>query len=267
MPATTRDVDNYVASMNSIKRKNIPTFLDGRFPPVLVYNIYTMKHGPIWGLPGGPYHIPACEEGKPFSRPCVVKGIIHEEYSLSDGQGNMSYNDWEGIDVAEADVVGKKSYTPGNTTLSTNLMWKGVFACKDPQKCPTCEGNEALKADCDTCYGFGTIPSAAELAEARNLLEQHMKMWLADGDAVSSANDPKNPVQPMHRAAALFLKQNRAWSTAVRAMQECPGCGEPVKPNIAKCGHCGAILDRKKAIELGLLPPESQPVPVQAGRR
>jgi len=35
-------------------------------------------------------------------------------------------------------------------------------------------------------------------------------------------------------------------------MNECPACGEKVKPAVAVCKHCGAILDAEKAAKHGL---------------
>jgi transposase len=35
-------------------------------------------------------------------------------------------------------------------------------------------------------------------------------------------------------------------------MAECPGCAEKIKPGVAVCKTCGAILDREKAAALGL---------------
>ena len=41
-------------------------------------------------------------------------------------------------------------------------------------------------------------------------------------------------------------------------MQECPGCGERVKPGVAVCKSCHSILDREKAVALGLVPRGAQ---------
>jgi transposase len=36
-------------------------------------------------------------------------------------------------------------------------------------------------------------------------------------------------------------------------MSDCPACGEKVKPGVAVCKHCGAILDAEKAAKHGLV--------------
>ena len=33
---------------------------------------------------------------------------------------------------------------------------------------------------------------------------------------------------------------------------ECPACGERLKPNVAVCRVCGAVLNREKAAQWGL---------------
>src|SRR5581483_7802479 len=37
---------------------------------------------------------------------------------------------------------------------------------------------------------------------------------------------------------------------------ECPACAEKIKPGVAVCRSCGAILDREKAAQFGLIPTE-----------
>jgi hypothetical protein len=49
----------------------------------------------------------------------------------------------------------------------------------------------------------------------------------------------------------------------VRETSECPGCGERLKPNVAACKSYGAILDREKALALGLGQPPFATFPVE----
>jgi hypothetical protein len=37
-------------------------------------------------------------------------------------------------------------------------------------------------------------------------------------------------------------------------MDDCPVCAEKIKPGVAVCRSCGAILDREKAAQYGLVP-------------
>ena len=232
--ASAQDALAFVQSMNHRSRKNVPAFMASRFPPVYIYNIYPRQHSvSLGGL--GTYVIPACEPGKPYSKPCIVNGFIADEYDLGDGKGNMSWNAEQGEEVAK-DVVGIGSYTAELSPLTTNREWWGCFIAK------------------------GETPTPEELSAAKEKLERCMKMWLADGDRLAGQGEKGiAQIGIPHIEASVYLKQPRQWSNPVVAMIECPGCGSPIKPYIAKCGNCGAILDRVKAIELGLIPDETAP--------
>jgi hypothetical protein len=56
----------------------------------------------------------------------------------------------------------------------------------------------------------------------------------------------------VQRRAAHELGLEREWTYQLHETSDCPGCGERVKPGVAVCKSCGAILDREKAKALGL---------------
>ncbi len=234
-PLTTRDAEMHVASMNQKIRKAVPKFMGERFSPVYIFNIYNKSHR-RQGYAGGERIIPACQPGQKYSRPLVIDGFIADEYDLGDGRGNMAWNAEQGSDVAK-DIVGIGSSSPELSSQTTNLEWWGVF------------------------IAAGEVPTEAELKEAKSKLDRLMARILADGDRMAPfQNDPRSEkLCQIHFDAAAYLHQPRNWSNPVVAMQDCPGCGSTVKPGIAKCAHCGAILDRVKAIELGLIPDETAP--------
>ena len=234
--------------MNQRTRKNVPEFMAKRFPSVYIFNIYTQSHR-RQGYAGGEYLIPACEPGQPYSKPVILNGFIADEYDLGDGRGNMAWNAEEGANVAK-DVVGIGSTSPALSSMTTNLEWWGVFIASGQH-----QTDEEKK---DPAFGRGEKPTQWELRQAREKLDKLMARILSDGDRLAPfQNDPKGEkLTQIHFDAAAYLKQPRNWSNPVMAMQDCPGCGEAVKPHIAKCGKCGAILDRAKAIELGLIPPD-----------
>jgi hypothetical protein len=59
-------------------------------------------------------------------------------------------------------------------------------------------------------------------------------------------------IHDLQRRAAAHLGMDKEWHYQVRETAECPGCGERLKPGVAVCKSCGAILDREKAATLGL---------------
>jgi hypothetical protein len=59
-------------------------------------------------------------------------------------------------------------------------------------------------------------------------------------------------IHDLQRRAAARLGLEKEWHYQARETEECPGCGERVKAGVAVCKSCHAILNREKALELGL---------------
>jgi hypothetical protein len=59
-------------------------------------------------------------------------------------------------------------------------------------------------------------------------------------------------ISDLHRRAAIALGVEREWAYVPTRFADCPACGEKVKPSVAVCKHCGAILDAEKAAKHGL---------------
>lgn len=108
----------------------------------------------------------------------------------------------------------------------------------------------------------GDAPTEAEIAQARSNLVTYFRSLIpiADEMWVSSNKRPKQ-IDNNARIAAKYLGIRREWAevSGIAGRLECPACGEFIKPGIAKCPHCDAILDRKKAAEFGLFIPEPRP--------
>ncbi len=70
----------------------------------------------------------------------------------------------------------------------------------------------------------------------------------------------KNPmfITDLERRAARQLGLEKPWLYDPKPLAECPVCAEKIKHGVAVCRSCGAILDREKAAQYGL---------VGAGRR
>ncbi len=72
-------------------------------------------------------------------------------------------------------------------------------------------------------------------------------------------------IHDLQRRAAAKLGMEKEWYYQVRETEECPGCGERVKPGVAVCKSCHAVLNREKALALGLIQPPPD-VAVQSHR-
>ncbi len=61
-------------------------------------------------------------------------------------------------------------------------------------------------------------------------------------------------ITDLERRAARQLGLEKPWLYDPKPMAECPACAEKVKPGVAVCRACGAILDKEKAAQYGLTP-------------
>jgi hypothetical protein len=117
----------------------------------------------------------------------------------------------------------------------------------------------------------GARPTPEELATATSRRDVYYHRLVADGDTMWARGHSFREILDMHRRAAIALGIGREWAYVPLRMVECPACGEKVKPGVAVCRHCHAILDADKAAKHGLgatvqasparpaLPPPSTP--------
>ena len=105
----------------------------------------------------------------------------------------------------------------------------------------------------------GNAPTEDELRGARARLEEFYHAMVAAADREWERSHSFLFIHDLQRRAAGHLGLNKEWYYQARETAECPGCGERVKPGVAVCKSCGAILDREKALALGLLQPPAEP--------
>ncbi len=118
----------------------------------------------------------------------------------------------------------------------------------------------------------GAAPTEAELADARRRLEEFQRRLVAAADLEWERT--KNPmfITDLERRAARQLGLEKPWLYDPKPLAECPVCAEKIKHGVAVCRSCGAILDREKAAQYGLLPagrkerPRISETPVEAGK-
>ncbi len=102
----------------------------------------------------------------------------------------------------------------------------------------------------------GDAPTEAELAEARAKLEEFQRRLVAAADLEWERSHNPMFITDLDRRAARELGLEKPWLYDPRPMAECPACAEKIKPGVAVCRACGAILDRAKAAQFGLAPAE-----------
>ena len=99
----------------------------------------------------------------------------------------------------------------------------------------------------------GAAPTESELAEASRRLQEFQRRLVAT----------KNPmfITDLERRAARHLGLEKPWLYDPKPLADCPVCAEKIKPGVAVCRSCGAILDREKAAQYGLVAPAEKRAP------
>ena len=107
----------------------------------------------------------------------------------------------------------------------------------------------------------GDAPTMAELEDARKRLE-HFHRRLVDA-ADLEWERTKNPmfITDLERRAARLLGLEKPWLYDAKPLNDCPLCAEKIKPGVAVCKSCGAILDAAKAAQYGLGARDDRPAP------
>lgn len=100
----------------------------------------------------------------------------------------------------------------------------------------------------------GDVPAEAELAAARERLNDFYRRLVAAADREWERTHSYLFINDVERRAARHLGLDKEWHYQPRETVECPGCGEKIKPHVAVCKTCGAILDHVKAAQYGLVP-------------
>jgi hypothetical protein len=98
----------------------------------------------------------------------------------------------------------------------------------------------------------GDEPSDAELLIARELLAAFYRNLVAAADKEWERSQNVVFISDLQRRAARELKLEKEWSYEPQQRIDCPACGEKLKPGVAVCRVCGAVLDRAKAAQFGL---------------
>jgi hypothetical protein len=99
----------------------------------------------------------------------------------------------------------------------------------------------------------GDAPTEAELRAAREKLDEFYRALVAAANREWERSHSYLFIHDLQRRAAARLGMVKEWHYEARETEECPGCGERVKPGVAVCKSCRAILNRDKAAALGIV--------------
>jgi hypothetical protein len=104
----------------------------------------------------------------------------------------------------------------------------------------------------------GEKPTEAELAEARRRLDEFHRRLVAAADLEWERSHNPMFITDLERRAARELRLEKPWLYDPKPLADCPVCAEKIKPGVAVCRSCGAILDREKAAQFGLVAREEK---------
>ena len=107
----------------------------------------------------------------------------------------------------------------------------------------------------------GDAPTAEELKSAQEKLDEFYRALVAAADREWERSHSYLFIHDLQRRAAARLGLEKEWHYQARETEECPGCGDRVKPGVAVCKSCRAILNREKALALGLIQPSPDEMP------
>jgi hypothetical protein len=100
----------------------------------------------------------------------------------------------------------------------------------------------------------GPEPTEGELAGARRRLNDFYTRLVTAADLEWERSHNPMFITDLDRRAARELKLDKPWLYDPKPQDECPACAEKIKPGVAVCRSCGAILNREKAAHYGLVP-------------
>jgi len=112
----------------------------------------------------------------------------------------------------------------------------------------------------------GSEPTEAEIAEAREKLDRFHKRLVENADLEWERSHNLMFITDLERRAARELQLDKPWVYDHNPQAECPACGERIKPGVAVCKTCGAILDREKAALYGFTGDVDTAEPVKPGQ-
>jgi len=98
----------------------------------------------------------------------------------------------------------------------------------------------------------GARPTTDEVNAAIARRDAYYQRLVGEGDTMWARGHSFREISDLHRRAAIALGVEREWAYVPLRMNDCPACGEKVKPGVAVCRHCRAILDPQKAAKHGL---------------
>lgn len=102
----------------------------------------------------------------------------------------------------------------------------------------------------------GGVPTDEEQLEAQDRLASFYGRLVSAADQQWERTHNVVLISDLDRRAARALKLEKEWCYEPQQRMKCPACGEKLKPGVAVCRVCRAVLNQEKAAQFGLGKPE-----------
>ena len=216
MPVTLNEVNDYVS--REATRRN------GKIVPTLPKMMHSLCHDPHFYIFNvGPWEwqrqlggrgtrtVQACPEGREYGDPLALP-ILDNETVAAD-MNKMENRQEDGKEVVDAILMRGYGFRPEMSL---------------------------------TNWGVSVVdhwpPTKQELDEARRQLNLKFDELIAEADRYHEQRKHED-IGEFHRLAARRRRLSKEWLNENPDMVSCGACGMEVKPNIARCPHCTAVLD------------------------
>jgi hypothetical protein len=231
-----RQAREELASKNHKIIYQLPEELRIAGDPIHIFNVSNKTfHRSMGGF--GPFVIPACEKGQPYSRPLQIPFIMSEGIPVD--MEHIEFRETSGRAFAQ-DVVGFGKFRHP----TEDLREQGVF------------------------IAAGSVPTESELSAARAKYRERLMelVTAADSHYGGGPGEWKN-IGAEHREALDALLnagmefEERLWHKQLKASSKCPACQESIPVGSVRCNRpgCGAIIDWEKAYSFGLVSSPTRP--------
>lgn len=189
------------------------------------------------------------------STSAVIVNLTEETWTLHRSYGTYRVRGCEGGEpYALTRIEGRGAHMDLGDKRTVEVAIMAVEVAQDLCREINSDGGE------ESFFGVfvaaGEMPSSEELRKAREKLAAFYRRLVAGADREWERSHSYLFINDVERRAAQYLGLEKDWFYQAHETVECPGCGEKIKPGVAVCRTCGAILDRSKAASLGLVPPK-----------
>lgn len=190
--------------------------------------------------------------GKPNS--AVIVNLTDQTWTLHRSYGTYRVRGCEsGEPYALTRVEGRSACMDLGDKRTMEVLISAAEVAQD--LCREINSDAGEESNLGVFVAKGEMPSAEELRKEREKLAVFYRRLVAGADREWERSHSYLFINDVERRAARFLGMDKEWFYQARETVECPGCGEKIKPGVAVCKSCGAILERSKAAALGLAAP------------